>query len=665
MNQDSKTLNTFRGLLGQGLMLETGDEVEAWLRSRLPGQGTYADIHKKIKKEYENYSKENPILSTAVEFAGGALPALGALAASPVTLGATAPIAVGALSRLAAKPLLRNMARNTGIGTVTGGISGAGSADSDSGSDSGNEFNNRLEAGLSGSALGAGLGFVATPLIQGGSSGLKWLKDRFFTSEQSVKNKAAQAIKEAMDNSKITPKEAYDKIHLENLDWNPAITGNIPSRLAHASDELTRLAQENTKNLRGVNAGENISSPLIGEPARKRVMDNIEKYTGSPYPYKEQENKIVERMRRESGKAYEDAYSYGTVDNSSINELLKEKTMQDAFAQSREIASRLKSAAIARGETGEEFNLVPLRPNSPLLPDVRTLDYIQRTLKTMVDNGMSRGSINKAEANSYLKQRDALLNLIDEATIDPKTNISLYAAARKRFSDDAHVRDAIRYGRNSFNKLEPEEISSLMSGKPIYFPDKPDMKFTSNAEKEAFISGSVGNMFNKILSTRDINVAKYLSNSPLEMNRLRALIPDAKNNPDKFNLFKSSLIRQGELYDSEIRRVAASYVGKDAQARASLDPNSEIAKILADMVGNSNRNALTNIAARALRSSKMDNEVAKKINKMLLSHDPGELETAVTIIQKYAQDVPKKAKNLSRIEAGAVGGITQQYAGYE
>ena len=120
-----------RAGLGQGLGMGWGDEAEAWLRSKLAGSKGYEAELAKINQEYAQYSKENPFVAPALEFTGGAAPALAAMLATPATGGAAAPVAIaagartaGALSRLAANPLVRGAV----VGGTTGAVSGAGSA---------------------------------------------------------------------------------------------------------------------------------------------------------------------------------------------------------------------------------------------------------------------------------------------------------------------------------------------------------------------------------------------------------------------------------------------------------------------------------------------------------------------------------------------------------
>jgi hypothetical protein len=79
--------NSARALLEQGVGMGWGDEGEAWLRSKLANEDygtTLADINKK----YSKYKEEYPVSSTALEFGGAAVPAVGAMLLGPETGGA-------------------------------------------------------------------------------------------------------------------------------------------------------------------------------------------------------------------------------------------------------------------------------------------------------------------------------------------------------------------------------------------------------------------------------------------------------------------------------------------------------------------------------------------------------------------------------------------------
>jgi hypothetical protein len=101
-----------------GLTFNNADELEAYLRSQL-NEEDYISARDMIRKQNEQYAKDYPVESTALELAGGIAP-------MALTGGASAPITAakgaGTLARLAASPTARAMA----TGLTTGFASGAG-----------------------------------------------------------------------------------------------------------------------------------------------------------------------------------------------------------------------------------------------------------------------------------------------------------------------------------------------------------------------------------------------------------------------------------------------------------------------------------------------------------------------------------------------------------
>ena len=123
-----------RFLLGQGFALGFGDEIEAFVRSKL-GDKTYEENKAIIKEEMNKYAAENPLTAAGLEIAGGLTSAAGIYK----TLG---------------KAGLKQMAaRGTAAGGIEGGIYGAGAPEV-FGTD------NRLAGSAIGTGIGASLRYV-------------------------------------------------------------------------------------------------------------------------------------------------------------------------------------------------------------------------------------------------------------------------------------------------------------------------------------------------------------------------------------------------------------------------------------------------------------------------------------------------------------------------
>lgn len=138
--------------MAQGLTLGFGDEIEAGLRSLIPGQ-TYEGSLKDIRGKLEQYKKQDPLGSLGYEAAGAVLPAVGGLLAAPFTGGSSTAAVAPTLGRLAAR------------GAIEGGIYGFGTGEGDLTTASG--LAERVSRVPGGAALG-GIGAPASGLVMKG-----------------------------------------------------------------------------------------------------------------------------------------------------------------------------------------------------------------------------------------------------------------------------------------------------------------------------------------------------------------------------------------------------------------------------------------------------------------------------------------------------------------
>ncbi len=149
-NYDIKNLTRY--FLGQGVALGFGDELEAFVRSRV-GDDTYKNNISTIKEEMKNYKEENPVTATIAEGAGALVTGTG-IAASAARLG------VKGIAKTAAT-----------TGAIEGGLYGLGAPET---------FG--TEDRLKGSAFGAGIGVTAgTVLGVAGDQAFKFGKNLYKT----------------------------------------------------------------------------------------------------------------------------------------------------------------------------------------------------------------------------------------------------------------------------------------------------------------------------------------------------------------------------------------------------------------------------------------------------------------------------------------------------
>lgn len=615
----SDAVNYLRAAVGQGVGMGWGDEAEAWLRSKLPQGRPYQEELARINQEYSDFAKKNRFGSSAAELAGGFVPGM---LIPPVGV---ASRATGALSRLAASPVTRGAV----IGAGFGGVAGAGSAQPDK----------RLEGALEGSASGAVLGAAIPAAIRGGSAAAGWLRERLVPSEGTITSRAAGKINQALREGDLTPSAIAEKVAADRA-------SGIPSTLANTDPSLVALAE--TVAQRSGAGSRRVQERLGGQAAgsRERVYSKV-KGALHPEEFHAEEQKLIESLRRQAASLYDDAYKIGSVKDPRILNALEDPQFKKFYDRAREIADREALAAKLRGEDPRKYQLESIYTvdadgvaKLTDVPDVRTLDYIKRGIDATVERGFKGEGMSTAEANSLRELRKVFVNAIDEATLDPTTGVSPYKAARAAYAGDMEVLDALRKGRKEFKKLDHEEVVDML-------------KTMSSAEKDAFRTGVVRDMYDTIMTpSATVNAAQRVIGSPETNEKLKPLF----DTPEHFNLFKTAIERESQLFQQASRILAGSPTERRIQARESFERNPPVGQVVGDAIAGGFNTSLINLAARSARNATMSDAVADKVSKLLMSSDPHEVAAAVKLLEKYGSGAERASKALGRAESGLVSG---------
>lgn len=630
----NRIVGAARAALGQGLLMGWGDEGEAWLRSKL-GDEKYEDAVKRIRKEYGQYSEENPIISTAAEFGGGVLPGLAALAipggqaAGAVQLGRAGG---STLARLAARP----MAKTVATGVTEGAIAGAGSA----------EEGSRGAGAVAGGTLGGGVG-VAAPVGMRTFGGLKnWAMERLFPSAKKAEQSAAKKMTEALGESGLTPQDIQQK-----MDADRAL--GVPSTIANADPALADLAetvaQRTGKGTRQVE--QTISQQQAGakERAYQQVRQGLQ-----PGEFYDEEQKLIDDLRSKSTPAYEAAYAVGPVNDPQIMELLAIPQFRSAWATARKIAdadaAAAKARAIADGtpfdpkayELKKIYKVVRDKKGrlstvqTGNVPDVRTLDYMKRALDAQIKAGYaSDNAAVKASANAYKDLRNILRDRVKDVV--PEYNDALQA-----YKGDKEILDALQAGYNDFGKLDHEQVIKMVAE-------------MSPAEKAAFRTGVVRDLYGRMFNTsRNINAAGLL-----EAPEMQAKLQPLFDSPAQLQLFRAAVERESQLFKQANQMLRGSQTGKRKVMQEKFeDEGDNFTQAAAQALTGGWLSSLTGMASRALYKTSMTDEMAEKLAGMLMSREPQDVAAAVRILDDYAASAAPKAKRATAKELGVTSGAT-------
>ena len=607
--------NAARAFYGQGVGMGWGDEAEAWLRARA-GEGEYEQNLNKIRNEYARYSQENPFKAGAAEFSGGVAPGVAAMlvpGGQGVGAAQVQRSTAGALARLAL------------MGGVTGAVSGAGSATE----------GERASGAVAGGALGTALG-VGVPVALRGARGVGgWLRDRLAPTEAGIAGRAAEKMTAAMRESQLTPQQIEAAMLQDRAMGVPSVVANVNPALI---DLAEAVAQRTGAGARRVE--KTLTEQKLG--SRERAYQQTVKGL-KPGEYYADEQRMVQELRDKARTLYDTAYAHGTVDDPRINTVLKNPEFASFFEKGKAIANTEAMAAKLRGEDPGKYALrdiyLPVTDDagrmigveSKQLPDVRTLDYMKRGIDATIDNYYKNGR--SAEANALKDLRKVFVSAIDE-------NAPTYQQARKGFAGDMEVIDAMRTGMNDFGKLDHEQVIKMVAGMGV-------------AEKEAFRTGVARGLYSRIMDpATNFNSAQRVIGSPEMQAKLQPLF----DSPKHFDLFKSAMEREAQLFHQANKVLGGSQTGKRLQMKEQLEAGSDVGQAVARTVTGGFAQGLLGMTMRSLNNSQITEKTAEKLSQMLMAKDPHEVAAVVQALEKYAAGVAPRAVRASATEAGAVTG---------
>jgi hypothetical protein len=605
-----KLTGAARAAIGQGLGMGWGDEAEAWLRSKL-GQGDYQPILNKIRNEYGAYAKENPVTSVALEFAGGAVPGV----ASMFVPGGQA---VGA-SRLAAgiSPLLRS----AGLGAATGAISGAGSA---------NE-NNRTAGAVTGGAIGGTFGAALPPAISGATSAVKWLKDRLAQSEPAIVNSAVEKMSNTLQKAGMRPSEISASLRADR-------NANIPSTaIYNTNPALVNLAEavavrsgSNSKKLQ-----EKLLEQKLG--SNDRAISQVKKAL-HPGEFYSDMSRLEQEMKDMSSPLYQAAYD--VTKKQTPDGFLYQSTFDPNGAiLDPEILSYLKLPQFQKGiNAAKELLSAEGRHVDMSKPTVEMLDQTKRGLDALIENETDpiTGKVT-ALGRVYANSKNGFLQALDKAVPE-------YELARGVYAGGAGMREAMRKGYNEFNKLDPEEVAKLYSG-------------LNTAEKHAYKTGVARSLYDDISSSAtDSNAAQKIIRSKKNQEKLQQLF----DSPEQFNLFKSALERESQLYEQSNNVLKKLNRGRSSEISDELidSPASGAARSVISALRGRFGDSLTAMATMLSRNDSMTPNKFDELSRMLMSSDPHEVSAVVKLLEDYSNNAAPRELFDSAIKNGVVSGTS-------
>lgn len=298
----------------------------------------------------------------------------------------------------------------------------------------------------------------------------------------------------------------------------PSIIGETGRRsqglTAQALGRDTPEAAALTEQLEGRQAG-----------AQERVHDQVNNAL-APDPYLGKTQELREALYQNAAPLYEAAFkAFPAVKTATLSQIMNTPSGQEAAARAFRMMQDQRIPIGAPNAAGMIEN-----------PSLQYLDQIKRALDDMIISEEGAGATYQAtQQGRILRQmRSALVDELDKATVGPQGQPSPYRAARDQYAGDLDVMDALRTGRENFDKFTPEEVQALM-GK---------LDFSS---KDAFRSGVAEGIFQRIRGLDpNQNAAQKIIGNPKLQEKIAAIF----DNPKQAQQFIANLQRESAIFSS-------------------------------------------------------------------------------------------------------------------
>ena len=414
----------------------------------------------------------------------------------------------------------------------------------------------------------------------------------------------------------------------------------VPSRLGSYNSGTT--GQLDT--LAATEAAADIIEPRLRKvqlEAGDRIVDQTDELFGG-INYVDAIEDITERLKVKAATLYDDAFAFGAVDDPRILRLLEHPDMAEAFRRAQKIASREKEAAVALGQDGSKFDLIPYdvameggKAVAKVLPDVRTLDYMKRAFQDMIDSGYSSGGAGAADAGSLKKMKNALVDVLDEATeVD---GVSAYRTARKMYAGDKEIQNALEEGLKNFKSIKPEELAKKF-------------KDYGSGEREAWMIGANRYLIDIINNTTgNANFAQRIIGGRNTRKKLDIMFPGIDD--AGADLYKAALLREAQLFGEIGGTLMNSKTARRQSGQADMmDTDSVMEEALLGLKSLDTK--LVDMVGNFLLGKNTSGKMKQRMAEMLMSDDPKEVAAVVDSLIEFGKNSKVTKKALTGIETG-------------
>jgi hypothetical protein len=432
---DSGVRGLARGTL-IGSWLDEANALTSGVGAALTG-GSYDDAYNETvayqRAKDRAFDKENPYTSTGLQIAGG----LGsAVAAAPFVLGGS-----GA-------SLGSNIVSGAKAGATAGGVYGAGLGEESLGS--------RAYEGAKGAVLGGAIGGVAPVVAAGVGNATRYLSDKFKSVPQALapyERGAVSRLADVVGASEITPAGATRR--LGEL-GDQAMLADLSRPLEDLSGAMAGTPMKGAQTIFNAVKGRGATAP-------ERVTAGVDKALGGKQNVPKLLKSVDEFYKKQAGPLYEEFHNTPVPFTRELEGILDElrTASPDVLRDARRYAAL--DGMLGKGGTKQFFANFADDGTATItrVPNAVEWDYIKRAL-----DGKAYGiSVPENDKRIFSGISRLLKDNVDTALSPDDPANSIWAQARRVWSDNREIQDALEAGKMAFSKkLSPDEMAEEIAG---------------------------------------------------------------------------------------------------------------------------------------------------------------------------------------------------------
>jgi hypothetical protein len=467
----------------------------------------------------EEYSKEYPVRSVASNIAGAATPAL--LTKKPIT----------------------SLPAQIGVTTAAGLTAGLGESEAELFSPE------SLKTGATGAATALAVLPIAKGLGMAGGTVYRGVVKSIFDNPKKLgTDEARSLIKQALVSDVGGVDEAIKFVLDRQGKTKPYALADIGANTRaylDAANTIPSVGKATAKNFI-----EQRDKGMLS-----RLTTDLQVAFGSKAAFFDEFNALKQARSQLGGALYDRALKKDIPVTPDLVALMDRPSVKNAFVRAQELAKeqsiKLPDVKVVNGK------LVTSDGNPVTNINTTFLHYVKMALDDGINVGKNTSSgIGSTQLNAFKDTRSKFLALLDSSN-------TTYKNARRVWSGDSAVMDAMEEGRTVFNKT-PKDVDILLN----------DMKTMTKSELEGLRLGTMQNLLDRIGGAQVAdtvvgatgNPALKIINNPKNLRIIRETFPKDEAGDKSFGQFMKNLKTEVEMKSTSKQVLQGSQTAERTQA---------------------------------------------------------------------------------------------------